>query len=109
VVQKTRFYGTSAEADILKNKFVNMRSGMKTRSFDERVDMGLMICGTPEMAVEQITRLHKELGNTRLGLSIKIGNISDEHVTRTQDYLRDIVFPATRHLGETPDSAQAAG
>jgi hypothetical protein len=30
-------------------------------------------------------------------------------VTRTQDYLRDIVFPATRHLGETPDSAQAAG
>ena len=107
MVQKTRFYGTSAEADILKNKFVNMRSGMKTRSFDERVEMGLMICGTPEMAVEQITQLHKELGNNRLGLSIKIGNISDEHVKRTQDYLRDIVFPATRHLGET-DPAQAA-
>ena len=36
----------------------------------------------------------------RIGLSIKIGNVRDEHVTRTQDYLRDEVFPATRHLGQ---------
>ena len=70
--------------------------------------MGLMICGTPEMAVEQITRLHSELGMGRLGLTIKVGNIDDDHVTRTQDYLRDIVFPATRHLGESVDPAQAA-
>jgi hypothetical protein len=85
-----------------------MKMGMKKLSFDERVEMGLMICGTPDMAVEQITRMHKELGNNRLGLSIKIGDISDNHVTRTQDYLRDIVFPATRHLGEISNPAQAA-
>jgi len=106
VVQKTRYYGSAEETKKLRNKFVNMRQGMKNRSFDERVEMGLMICGTPEMAVEQITRIHSELGNGRLGLSIKIGNILDEHVTRTQDYLRDIVFPATRHLGETAQAAE---
>lgn len=65
-----------------------------------------MVCGTPEMAIEQIHTVHKELGNARIGLSIKIGNISDAHVTRTLDYLRDEVFPATRHLGE--EKAQAA-
>ena len=108
VVQKTRYYGSAEESAKLRGKFVNMRSGMKTRTFDERVEMGLMICGTPEMAVEQITRLHSELGMGRLGLTIKVGNIDDDHVTRTQDYLRDIVFPATRHLGESVDPAQAA-
>jgi alkanesulfonate monooxygenase SsuD/methylene tetrahydromethanopterin reductase-like flavin-dependent oxidoreductase (luciferase family) len=108
VVQKTRYYGTPEESAKLRSKFVNMRSGMKNRSFDERVEMGLMICGTPDMAVEQITRLHKELGMGRLGLTIKVGNIDDAHVTRTQDYLRDIVFPAVRHLGEGGSSAQAA-
>ena len=100
VVQKTRYFADEKTAEEQAKKFVNMRSGAGGLSFDERVDRGLMICGTPEMAIEQIEKVHKELGNGRIGLSIKIGNISDEHVRRTQDYLRDEVFPAVRHLGQ---------
>lgn len=99
VVQKTRYYHDQKTAQEQAKKFVNMRQG--GLSFEEKMERGLMVCGTPEMAIEQINTVHKELGNARIGLSIKIGNISDAHVTRTLDYLRDEVFPATRHLGET--------
>jgi len=50
--------------------------------------------------VQQIERLHKELGHARMGLSVKVGNVSDAHVTRTLNCLKDQVFPAVRHLGE---------
>jgi len=77
-------------------------------TFDKRVERGLLVCGTPEMAIDQIKRIHSELGNGRMNLSVKIGNIADHQVTRTLDYLRDIVFPAVRSLGEDTDPAQAA-
>ncbi len=107
VVQKTRYYHDQEVAKAQAQKFVNMRSGAGGMSFDERVEAGLMICGTPEMAIDQITNAYKELGMGRLGMTIKVGNVADEHVTRTQDYLRDIVIPAVRHLGEPEDPAAA--
>jgi alkanesulfonate monooxygenase SsuD/methylene tetrahydromethanopterin reductase-like flavin-dependent oxidoreductase (luciferase family) len=100
VVQKTRYFKDEKTAQEQSKKFVNMRMGAAGASFDERVERGLMICGTPEMAIQQIEKVHSELGMGRLGLTIKIGNVSDEHVKRTQDYLRDEVFPAVRHLGQ---------
>jgi len=105
VVQKTRYFVDNKAAESGAKKFVNNRQG--NLSFDERVERGLVLCGTPEMVVQQIERVHRELGNARLGLSIKVGDISDAHVTRTLDYLRDIVFPATRHLGERSTKAAA--
>ena len=62
------------------------------------------MCGTPEMAIEQITRLHDEFGHGLTNLSIKIGNVPDEKVRQTMELLRDEVFPAVRHLG-APESA----
>ena len=104
VIQKTRYFHDEGAAD----KFLAKSKVQKEVSFDERVERGLIVCGTPEMAIEQIKRIHAELGNGRMNLSIKIGDIADAHVTRTLDYLRDIVFPAVRHLGEDTDPAQAA-
>ncbi len=104
VVQKTRYYHDQKTAQEQAKRFVNMRQGGLT--FEEKMERGLMVCGTPDMAIEQIHTVHKELGNARIGLSVKIGNVPDAHVTRTLDYLRDEVFPATRHLGE--EEAQAA-
>jgi alkanesulfonate monooxygenase SsuD/methylene tetrahydromethanopterin reductase-like flavin-dependent oxidoreductase (luciferase family) len=105
VVQKTRYFVDQKSANAGSRKFVNARQG--NLSFDERVERGLVLCGTPDMVVQQIKRVHKELANGRLGLSIKVGNILDAHVTRTLDYLRDVVFPAVRHLGEGPSRAAA--
>ncbi|MSO66078.1 MAG: LLM class flavin-dependent oxidoreductase [Alphaproteobacteria bacterium] len=105
VVQKTRYFFDAKAAAQGEKKFVNRRQG--GLSFDERVERGLILCGTPDMVVRQIERVHQELGNGRIGLSVKVGNISDAHVTRTLDYLRDQVFPAVRHLG-TPSPRRAA-
>jgi alkanesulfonate monooxygenase SsuD/methylene tetrahydromethanopterin reductase-like flavin-dependent oxidoreductase (luciferase family) len=100
VVQKTRYFLDQKTKDERSKRFVNARMGATTMTFDERVEAGLMICGTPDMAVRQIERLYKELGTGRISLTIKIGNVPDWAVTRTLDLLRDHVFPAVRHLGE---------
>lgn len=107
VVQKSRYYGSAQEAKKLKGKAVNERMGQKGMSFDERVEAGLMLCGTPDMVIEQIHRAQRELGHARMNTTLKMGNIPDEFVTRSMHYLRDIVFPAVRHLGEETDPAPA--
>ena len=71
------------------------------------MERGLVMCGTPEMAVEQITRLYQEFGHGVTNLSIKIGNIPDEKVNQTLRLLRDEVIPAVRHLGEEQGVAAA--
>ncbi len=60
------------------------------------------------MLISQFERLYKNLGVIRVGLVIKWGNVPDWHVTRTMDGLRDIVFPAVKHLGEDAAAADAA-
>ena len=70
VVQKTRYFKDEKTAQEQSKKFVNMRMGAAGASFDERVERGLMICGTPEMAIQQIEKVHSELGMGRLGLTI---------------------------------------
>ncbi|MBM3504034.1 MAG: LLM class flavin-dependent oxidoreductase [Alphaproteobacteria bacterium] len=100
VVQKTRYFLDEKTKEERSKRFVNARMGASNMTFDERVEAGLMICGTPEMAVRQIERLHKDLGMGRLSLTIKVGNVPDWAVTRTMDLLRDEVFPAVRPLGE---------
>ena len=81
--------------------------GQKGMSFDERVDAGLILCGTPEMVIEQIQKAHKELGHGRMNITLKVGNIPDELVTRSMKYLKDTVFPAVKNLGEELDPAPA--
>jgi len=106
VVAKTRYYHDKATADKQINRFVNNRgAGRMESSFEEKVEAGTILCGTPDMVVKQIERLHKELGHGRMGLSVKVGNVTDAHVTRTLNYLKDVVFPATRHLGEGSQKA----
>ena len=107
VVQKSRYYGSAEEANKLKVKAVNERMGSKGMSFDERVDAGLILCGTPEMVIEQIKKAQKELGHGRMNITLKMGNIPDDMVTRSMQFLRDIVFPAVKDLGEDLDPAPA--
>ena len=79
----------------------------KQLSLEERMERGLVMCGTPEMAIEQITRLYEEFGHGVTNLSIKIGNVPDDKVQQSLELLRDEVFPAVRHLCETQGVAAA--
>ena len=57
--------------------------------------------------IEQIHRVQRELGHARMNVTLKMGNVPDEFVTRSMGYMRDVVFPAVRHLGEEIDPAPA--
>ena len=104
VVQKTRYFKDDEDAERQTSKLQKH----KQLSLEERMEGGLVMCGTPDMAIEQITRLHEEFGHGVTNLSIKIGNVPDDKVLQSLELLRDEVFPAVRHLGET-QSVAAAG
>jgi alkanesulfonate monooxygenase SsuD/methylene tetrahydromethanopterin reductase-like flavin-dependent oxidoreductase (luciferase family) len=76
VTQKSRYYNDKeflAEA-------AKRRAVLNTASIEERVDRGIVLCGTPDMVVEQLTRMKKELGHGVMNINMKIGNIPDDVV-----------------------------
>ena len=95
VVQKTRYFKDDQDAERQTTK---LRTHNQL-SLEERMERGLVMCGTPDMAIEQITRLHEEFGHGVTNLSVKIGNVPDESVRQTMSLLRDEVFPVARRLG----------
>ncbi|MBT5456151.1 MAG: LLM class flavin-dependent oxidoreductase [Rhodospirillaceae bacterium] len=103
VVQKTRYFGDKEDAERQMEKL----QSHKQLTLEERMERGLVMCGTPDMAIEQITRLYEEFGHGITNLSIKIGNVPDEKVYQTLELLRDEVIPAVRHLGEEEGVAAA--
>ena len=95
VVQKTRYFKDDSDA---KRQTTKLQTHNQL-SLEERMERGLVMCGTPDMAIEQLTRLYREFGHGVTNLSVKIGNVPDESVRQTMRLLRDEVFPAVRHLG----------
>ena len=95
VVQKTRYFKDDRDA---KRQTTKLQTHNQL-SLEERMERGLVMCGTPDMAIEQITRLYREFGHGVTNLSVKIGNVPDESVRQTMRLLRDEVFPAVRDLG----------
>ena len=91
VLQKTRYY--QEEVDPSK-RLVGTASALRRVSIEKRIDEGLILCGTPDMVIDQIKNLKKHLGHGRMNMTIKIGNTPHDKVLKTMHYLRDIVFPA---------------
>lgn len=107
VVQKTRYFKDDQDAERQTTK---LRTHNQL-SLEERMERGLVMCGTPDMAIEQITRLYEEFGHGVTNLSVKIGNVPDDSVRQTMRLLRDEVFPVARRLGleEGTAAAEAEG
>ncbi len=95
VLQKTRYY--QEEVDPSK-RLVGTASALRRVSIEKRIDEGLILCGTPDMVIDQIKNLKKHLGHGRMNMTIKIGNTPHDKVLKTMHYLRDIVFPAVRDV-----------
>ncbi len=95
VIQKTRYFKDEEDAERQTGKL----AAHNQLSLEDRMERGLVMCGTPDMAIKQITRLHEEFGHGVTNMTIKIGNIPDEKVRQSLELLRDEVFPAVRHLG----------
>ena len=103
VIQKTRYFHDEDDAERQTAKL----SAHNRLGLEDRMERGLVMCGTPDMAIEQFTRLHEEFGHGVTNMTIKIGNVPDEKVRQSMELLRDEVFPAIRHLGESEEVAAA--
>lgn len=102
VIQGTRYL--NGERQI---RPANKDQTMKLTPVEERIENGQVLCGTPEMVVDQIKRMHKELNHGHMNLIVKIGNMPDEFVLRSMTLLKERVFPHVKHL--SPDSVGLVG
>ena len=93
VVQQTRYLGGERQV-----RPVNKDQVMKQTAVEERIENGQVLCGTPEMVVEQIRRMHRELNHGHMNLIVKIGNMPDAFVRRSMTLLKEGVFPEVKNL-----------
>ena len=94
VLQKTRFFSDEEQREF----FVKRLVVHKSRTLEEQIDAGSVICGSPETVVKQIKRLRKHLGAGHININMKIGTIPDSAVLRGMELFRDRVLPHVADL-----------
>ncbi len=94
VQQKTRYY---LDKTFLEEA-AKRRAVLKTATIEDRIERGIVFCGTPEMVVDQIKSMHKELGHGIMNINMKIGNIPNEVVRHSMKLWGESVAPHVRHL-----------
>jgi alkanesulfonate monooxygenase SsuD/methylene tetrahydromethanopterin reductase-like flavin-dependent oxidoreductase (luciferase family) len=95
VVQKTRYY---RDTDAALKRSAARRAVLKETPIEERIEKGIVLCGTPDQVVDQLTRMKKELGHGVMNINMKIGNIPDEAVLRSMKLWGEGVAPHVRNL-----------
>jgi alkanesulfonate monooxygenase SsuD/methylene tetrahydromethanopterin reductase-like flavin-dependent oxidoreductase (luciferase family) len=96
VLAETRF-----NADDKLVRHVRKDQIMKATPVEERIENGQVLCGTPDMVVDQIKRMHAALNHGHMNLIVKVGNMPDDFVLRSMKLLGDHVFPEVKALGKT--------
>ena len=94
VVQKTRYY----QDEKMQKTIASRRAVLKETTIEERIDKGMVLCGTPDMVVDQIKRMKQELGHGVMNINMKIGNIPDESVRQSMKLWGDHVAPHVRNV-----------
>ena len=102
VLQKTRF-----NADDTLVRPVDKDQRMKATPVEERIEKGQVLCGTPDMVVDQIRRMHAALNHGHMNLIVKVGNMSDDFVLRSMALLGEHVFPEVKDLGSPGETVAA--
>jgi alkanesulfonate monooxygenase SsuD/methylene tetrahydromethanopterin reductase-like flavin-dependent oxidoreductase (luciferase family) len=99
VLQKTKFYRDQRTREF----FVERLQKAKSRTIEEAIYDGTVLCGKPETVVRQIKRAEKELGIGWINTNMKIGNIPNAVVTKGMELFRDFVAPEVRDLAKSPE------
>jgi len=102
VVQETRYSGGERQV-----RPANKDQVMKQTPVEQRIENGQVLCGTPEMVVNQIKRMHQELNHGHMNLIVKVGNMPDEFVLDSMTLLKDQVFPHVKNL--SPEAVGMVG
>jgi len=95
VLQRTRYYEDSS----IGQASLDRRATLKSTTIDERIELGGVICGSPETVVQQIRRLYDELGHGVMHMVFKVGDIPNDVVTHGMELFKEEVLPAVRELG----------
>ncbi len=99
VLHKTKFYKSEKNRDF----FVERLKKAKSRTIEEAIHDGTVLCGKPETVVKQIKHAQKELGVGWINTNMKIGNIPNDIVTKGMELFRDHVAPEVRDIEKTPE------
>ena len=94
VLQKTRYYQEEANAKRMGARLAKREAA----TLDEQIDGGMIFCGSPRSVVEQMRRVHRELGNGVFNFTMKVGNLPDAVVRRGMELFRDRVHPEVKDL-----------
>jgi len=92
VLQETRYYDEE-----MKDKFVDARKSAQV-SVDDLLEQGTIPCGTPEMVVDQLKRVHAVMGHGVTNINMKVGNVPDEIIYKGMDLFKERVLPHVRDL-----------
>ncbi len=94
VLQKTRYYQDEANRGRMQNRLAKREAA----TIDEQIAGGMILCGSPASVVQQIRRIHGELGHGVFNFTMKVGDLPDATVRRGMELFRDRVLPHVRHL-----------
>jgi alkanesulfonate monooxygenase SsuD/methylene tetrahydromethanopterin reductase-like flavin-dependent oxidoreductase (luciferase family) len=94
VLQKTRYYEDEANGQRMQQRIAKREAA----SMEQQIAGGMILCGSPESVVQQIRRVHAELGNGVFNFTMKVGDLPDAMVRRGMELFRDRVLPQVRAL-----------
>jgi len=92
VIEKTRFFGQTAAGETFQAKL----DTIKTRTVEESIEAGSILCGSPASVVTQMKRIHREIGNGIFSLNFKVGDVPEDVLRHGMDLFRARVLPEMR-------------
>jgi alkanesulfonate monooxygenase SsuD/methylene tetrahydromethanopterin reductase-like flavin-dependent oxidoreductase (luciferase family) len=102
VLTKTRYYSSEFGGE----NFLKRLAVAGTRTIDDALRDGTILCGSPETVVKQIKRIHAELGCGWINTNMKIGTVPNDAVIKGMELFRDHVQAEVRDLGRVSKAAE---
>ncbi len=95
VIEKTRFFGDNTN---MGRNFQNKLALFKTRSVEESIETGSILCGSPATVVKQMKKIHAAVGNGIFSLNFKVGDVPEDTLRHGMELFRDQVLPEMRAI-----------
>jgi alkanesulfonate monooxygenase SsuD/methylene tetrahydromethanopterin reductase-like flavin-dependent oxidoreductase (luciferase family) len=94
VTRESRYYQDERRREGVGQR----RQALADASIEDHIEKGAILCGSPATVVQQIKRIHSELGNGLMNITMKIGNIPDPVVKKGMQLFKEKVLPHVHNL-----------
>src|SRR5207249_4151965 len=86
-LESARFDQDQANRERMQNHLAKREAS----TMEQQIAGGMILCGSPESVVQQIRRIHAELGHGIFNFTMKVGDLPDAMVRRGMELFRDRV------------------